>query len=128
MGSVKSERKFCLRKAMTAEQKREMDDQISASNKELEPLLNFVRGDPNVLKKPNREDFFKEFHQFQTVYAEVDKWDRHELKVYMLVPKGLNPEKAVAFHCLLHGGGLVSSHFRSIHDAGTDIILDHRRW
>ena len=102
-------RKFCLRKDMNAEQIKKMEAQITKSNNELQPLFNFVEGaDAKILEKPGRDDFFKDFHQFDFVYAELDTWDRHELKCYVLVPKGLSQDKKVAFHILFHGGGMVS--------------------
>lgn len=87
---------------------------IKESTEEIDKYLNFLTEDKyrnpesEVLRKKNREDFFKDFHQDETVYHIVDKWDRHELKVYMIIPKALKVDRNILFHVIFHGGGLVS--------------------
>ena len=95
----------------------EIAKMIEDSTSEINEYLNFLEGDKyndpdssdSPLRKPDRENFFENFHQVDTVYHEVEKWDNHKLKVYMLIPKGLKVDRKIPFHVLFHGGGLVST-------------------
>lgn len=88
---------------------------LQKSKKEMDLVVNFLREgqylDPetSILKKDNRENFFDNFHEEQTVYHLFNKWDHHELKCYMLIPKTLDKTRKIPFHVLFHGGGLVST-------------------
>ena len=92
---------------------------IQKSKEEFRPYLNFLQQkynpDAGVLARPNNASntWFQDFHRFHTVFGTTDTWDKHELRVYMLVPKALNVRSGarVVVHCLFHGGGLVSNVF-----------------
>ena len=88
---------------------------IETSQNEIFRYLNFLEVDKYlnpespILRKPGRENFFGAFHQEQMVYHVVNKWDKHELKCYMLVPKSLRASGKIPFHVIFHGGGMVST-------------------
>lgn len=109
-----SKRKYSLRKDMTKEALNKLEDAIKACTDEFEPYLNFLReahflDKKSLHNKRNVDNWFAGFYEFETVYGEADKWDRHQLKVKMLVPTKLDASKMVHFHTILHGGGLVSA-------------------
>lgn len=88
---------------------------IQRSKDEIEPRLNFLRDDKYlnpetpIMKKPGRQNFFQDFYVEEIIYHIVGKWDKPELKCYMLIPKNLDVGQSILFHVLWHGGGLVST-------------------
>lgn len=88
---------------------------IEKSQNDIFRYLNFLEADrflnpeSPVLRIPGRENFFGAFHEEQVVYHVVNKWDKHELKCYMLVPKSLKASGKIPFHVIFHGGGMVST-------------------
>ena len=81
------------------------ETQIRESSDEIDVVLNFLRENeflnpetPILAKKGRGADYLKDFHRLEEIYHTVDKWDKPELKYYMLIPKELKAKEPVRFH------------------------------